>query len=241
MAQELSVVTIKKEIEKQLATPETVSSLLATTFKGFEAPLMKQALMEGMMRGFSFTDFLQKNIYAIKYGNGYNLVTSIDYARKVAMRSGVQGISEPRFTYLPDGKVESCTITVIKTGGGEFSATVFFDEFYRAGKTYQNVYTPGLWDTKPRVMISKVAEMHALRKAFPEEMSKMYVEEEREKEALHIASEDVMDLTPFIKAIESAKTLQELKDVWSNLPGKARVALENKKEEMKAILTTEAV
>ncbi len=31
-------------------------------------------------------------------------------------------------------------------------------------------------------MIAKVAEVHALRKACPEEMSQIYVEEEREKE-----------------------------------------------------------
>src|SRR3954452_3942114 len=95
------LVEIKKEIDKQLANAETVNSLLQTTFKGLQAPVMKRALLEGMMRGFSFTDFLQKNIYAIPYSGSYSLVTSIDYARKIGMRSGVVGKSAP--TYEMDG------------------------------------------------------------------------------------------------------------------------------------------
>ena len=57
---------------------------------------------------------------------------------------------------------------------GDYTATVYFDE-----------YTKGrdLWKSKPRTMIAKVAEMHALRMAFPEQMEKHYVEEEFDAES----------------------------------------------------------
>lgn len=38
-----------------------------------------------------------------------------------------------------------------------------------------------MWRTKPATMIQKVAEVHALRKAFPERLSGMYVEEETDR------------------------------------------------------------
>ena len=170
------VVTINEEINRELVTPEVCRALLATTFKGLEINTMKQALMEGMIRGYSFKDFLQKNIYAVKFGSGYALVTSIDDARKKGAKSGVVGEKKP--VYEMDGnKIISCDKTILKKTGsyiGEYTATVYFEEYYKAGK---NGY-PSLWDSKPRTMIAKVAEMHALRMACPEELSQVYVEEE---------------------------------------------------------------
>ncbi len=171
----LELAKINTEINDQLKDEKVAKALLVTTFKGLEPVVMKQALFEGMMRGFTFKDFLEKNVYAIPFGGKYSLITSIDFARKIAMRSGLAGKSEPRFEYGDDKKIISCTITVKRNADGvvgDYTATVFFSEF----STSKN-----LWTSKPHVMIAKVAEMHALRSAFPEEMAKQYVEEEMEK------------------------------------------------------------
>lgn len=176
-----SLALMNKEIAKELADPAIGRALLATTFKGLSEQSMKQAIFEGVMRGFKFKDFLERNVYAIPFKENYSLVTSIDYARKKAMRAGVVGKSAPSFTYDEDKKVESCTITVKrKVDGevGEWTATVFMDEYHKAGK---NGY-PSLWDSKPRTMLAKVAESHALRMACPEELSQTYTEEEFDKE-----------------------------------------------------------
>lgn len=169
-----SLALVNKEISSELADPNIVKALLATTFKSFDQELMRKAIFEGVIRGFSFKNFLQKDVYAIKYGSAYNLVTSIDFARKIGMRSGVVGVGAP--TYEMDRQqIVSCTITVKRRVGqdiGEFTATVYFDEF----STKAN-----LWLSKPRVMIAKVAEMHALRKACPEQLAKAYTEEEFDK------------------------------------------------------------
>lgn len=169
------VAAAKNEITRQLADPETLGSLLATTFKGLNQNVVKRAILEGMIRGFTFKDFLEKNIYAVPFGEGYALVTSIDHARKLGMRSGVIGKSAPTFE-MDGSTIVSCSITVkreVHGKVGEWTATVYFDEY----NTKRN-----LWVTKPRTMIAKVAEMHALRMACPEVLSQSYTEEELQKE-----------------------------------------------------------
>ncbi len=173
------VALITKEIRSQLASPEIVKALMATTFKGLSEPVARQALFDGMLQGFTFQNFLIKDIYAIPFASGYSLITSIGYARKIGMRSGVVGVSKAEYEYDDNGKIIDCTITVKRKIGtyiGEFTATVDFKE-YNTGKNQ--------WVTKPKTMIAKVAEMHALRKACPEEMSRLYSEEEMEKEVIN--------------------------------------------------------
>jgi len=174
---------ITKEINSELEKVEIQKVLLSTTFKGLSLGLMKTAMFEGMTRGFSFKDFLEKNIYAIPFNDrktnilGYSLITSIDYARKIGMRSGIVGKSEPIYEEKDD-KVVSCTVTVKKKVGdyiGDYTAKVYFAEY----NTSRN-----LWISKPRTMIAKVAEMHALRSACPEEISQLYIEEEMQKEVI---------------------------------------------------------
>jgi len=181
MSKTSQIEVINQEINRQLANAEVGRALLATTFKGLTAVTMKQAIMEGMIRGFRFEDFLKKNVYAIPFRDrqnnrdSYSLITSIDYARKIGAKSGIVGKDAPK--YEMDGKhIVSCSVTVHKKTGnyiGDFTAEVYFDEF-DTGKN--------LWVSKPRVMIAKVAEMHALRSACPEELSQLYAEEELESE-----------------------------------------------------------
>lgn len=174
------------ELNRELSDPKVMGALLATTFKGLDATKAKQAMLEGMIRGYKFKDFLVKNIYAVKFGDGYALVTSIDDARKRGMKNGVVGKSAPIYTYKEDKTVDSCEITIKRQVNGmigEFTALVYFDEYYKEGKTWNGKYTPSMWDNKPRTMIAKVAEMHALRMACPEDLSQIYVEEEFELEA----------------------------------------------------------
>lgn len=234
MENQAKVALINEEINKELSSKEVISALIETTFKDFDTLTMKKAIMEGMLRGFKFTDFLEKNVYAIPFKDNrtgkinYSLVTSIDNARKTAMRSGLAGKSEPRYVEK-DNKIESCTITVKRNVGGvigDYTATVYFKEY----DTKRN-----LWVSKPYTMIAKVAEMHALRSAFPEEMAKNYVEEEIERE--HIQIEEVVDYTEYETKMKNAKTLDELKSAFASAPAKAKVQLKGLKDELKKALT----
>lgn len=223
------LLAIQQEINKQVANKETFTALIQTTFKGLTQENVKKAMFEGMIRGLTLKDFFEKNVYAIPFGSaGYSLVTSIDYARKIGARSGVVGVEEAKYEYTADGGPLSCSVTVKKKTGdhiGDYKALVFFKEYYKAGK---NGY-PSLWDSKPLTMIAKVAEMHALRKACPEELSQSYVEEEMEKEV----EKTVFDPKPYQVKLESANSMEELKQVWSSLPLEAKQALETVKSELK--------
>lgn len=214
---------IKKEVAARLADKDTLNTLIATTFKGLNANVVPRAIMEGMMRGFSFKDFLEKNIYAIPFKDGYSLVTSIDYARKTGMRSGIIGKTAPHFVEA-DGKIVSCEVTVkrlVEGVTGEYSALVFFNE-YNTGRN--------LWATKPHTMIAKVAEMHALRMACPEELSQSYIEEEVQQTPIEA---EAIDVTDYKTKLEATTNLDELKAVWSSLPGEAKKVLGELKDQLK--------
>lgn len=227
---------IQSDVTKELANKETMQTLIATTFKGLKAEQIKPAMVEGMLRGFTFQDFLEKNVYAIPYGEKYSLVTSIDYARKVGMRSGVVGKSAPEYEEK-DGKIISCSVTVKRKVGtdiGDFSAKVYFSE-YTTGRN--------LWTSKPRTMIAKVAEMHALRMACPEELSQMYtVEEMGEAKVVPIETKksapklEPIDIQTYGSKLELCKTLDELKKVWSATPAEAKTQLVELKNIIKAKL-----
>lgn len=218
---ESSLIKIQEEVTTELANPEVVKSLVESTFKGLSPESMKKAIVEGMIRGYKFKDFLERNIYAIPYGSNYSLVTSIDHARKIGMRSGVIEKSEPVFEMTEEGKVFSCMVTIKRRVGediGSFTAKVFFDEY----STNQN-----LWVKKPRTMIAKVAEMHALRMACPEELSQTYTEDELgdAKPSSPAVSKEV-SAEEYKAKLTEAKNLDELKAAWAKLPAEAKLNAE---------------
>ncbi len=216
-----AIVRINEEVANALADPKAVDTLLGTTFKGLSRPLMEQAMIEGMVRGFKLKDFFQKHVYAIPFKDwktsveGYSLVTGIDYARGIGMANGVIGKAAPVFDDK-DGKPFTCTVTIkrrIKDDVGDFTATVYFDE-YSTGKN--------LWEKKPRTMIAKVAEMHALRMACPDNLAQAYVEEEMERGDRPKADVVIPDKAPYLKKMENAPTLAELGKVWASIPAELK-------------------
>lgn len=231
---EVRVIAIKEEINRQLGDADTLKSLLDTTFKGLEATVMKRALMEGMLRGFTFTEFLTGDVYAIPFGQGYSLVTSIDRSRKIGARSGIVGVEKPVYEVAADGKIAACSMTVKKRFAdgyvGDFTAEVDFKE-YSTGKN--------LWSSKPKTMISKVAEMHALRKACPEELANSYVEEEMQSSSSPVPAPTI-DLDAFRSQIRDCKTKEELERVWADIPGPAKIELKIDMEEIKAMIISES-
>jgi hypothetical protein len=230
---------IKAEINKQLGDADTFKSLLNTVFKTKNGPMdpgvVKSGVLEWVLRGGEFTDFLSKDVYIIPYGDSYSLVTSIDYSRKIGAKSGIVGVDAPVYA-MNQGKIDTCSVTVKKKIGdyvGEFTALVFFNE-YTTGKN--------LWTSKPRTMIAKVAEMSALRKACPEELAKAYGEEELEKEKqepVKAVALDVEALKAHEQALLEEKDLESLDRYWADLPGEFRPKLKNIYEGQRAILVQE--
>lgn len=224
----MNLEVINQEINTQLSNEKVSKALLATTFKGLDQVNMKKAMMEGMMRGYTFKDFLEKNIYAIPFKDGYSLISSIDHARKIAMRSGLAGKSEPKYVEDEKGNIVSCTVTVKRNVNGvigDYTATVYFKE-YTTGRN--------LWTTKPRTMIAKVAEMHALRSAFPEEMAQQYVEEEMESEKIRYEPKKVepVKVDGAKEKLQACKSLDELRKVFKGLTIEEKSELESFAKEL---------
>jgi phage recombination protein Bet len=138
-------------------------------------------------------DPLMKQIYAVKRGGSMAIQTGIDGFRLIAERTGNYAPGrEPSFAYDADGKIVAATAYIKKmTPDGtwhEVAATARFEEYCPGGQ---------FWQKMPHVMIAKVAEALALRRAFPMELSGVYSTEEMTQADLEqVAAEKFKKLTP---------------------------------------------
>lgn len=134
-------------------------------------------------------DPLAKQIGVMKFGGSYVVFTTIDGYRAIAEQTGqYAGQDAPVFTWPADPEFtsakkripDSATVTVYKLINGQrypFSATVYWEE-YDGGRNN--------WVSMPRTMLAKVAESHALRKAFPSVTSGSYTPEELDQGAVEV-------------------------------------------------------
>jgi phage recombination protein Bet len=119
-------------------------------------------------------DILQKQIYAVERGGATTIQTSIDGFRLIAERTGKYAPGkESTFEYDSKGELVKATSFIKKqTEDGiwhEVSVSAFMKEF--------NANSP-FWKKMPHVMLSKVAEAAALRRAFPDTLGGLYTSEE---------------------------------------------------------------
>lgn len=133
-------------------------------------------------------DPLLKQLYFIKYKgkdgrpDKVSYVTSIDGYRIIAHRTGLfDGVDEPEYKHN-NGQLYSCTVRVYRKGSSHaFAATVKFTEY---DTKFNN------WRTMPETMIAKVAEAHALRKAFPQDLSGIYTTDEMDQANVQNAKQE---------------------------------------------------
>ncbi len=244
MTNQLLVPQINRDIAKTMGDPETKMALIQTVFKGLGEPAMRQAMLEAYLRGFELKDFLNKDVYAIPFKSGYSLITSIDYMRKIAAQNGSAGINEPVYEDDQNGRPKTCSVTVKRIVKGEV--------FEYTAKVYLGEYDTGsnpLWKTKPRTMLAKVAEMHAMRKAFPEELSKAYIEEETQQ-TIHVDAtvREVIDYVAIQSTFDSCETEESLKSAFLSLSKAAKadasvisMAKERKQTILAGIIPTETI
>lgn len=128
-------------------------------------------------------DPMAKQIYFQKRWNKrankheMTIITGIDGYRLIADRTGkYAGNDDPVFD--DEDSPRKATVTVYKIVGGircPFTASARWDQFY-----------PGdeqgfMWRKMPNHMLGKCAEAIALRKAFPNELSGLYIKEEMDQ------------------------------------------------------------
>ena len=155
-------------------------------------------------------DPLAKQIYFVKRQGKGVVQVGIDGLRLIADRTGLYaGSDDAQFSgNTSGGYPDAAKVTVYKMVQGQrcaFSATARWDEYYPGdSQGFQ-------WKRMPHAMLAKCSEALALRKAFPADMSGLYVHEEMDQagrnETPTVATvEPVLDGQDLIQAAREAFT-----------------------------------
>ena len=128
-------------------------------------------------------DPLAKQIYAVMRKGKMAIQTGIDGFRVVADRTGkYAGVDEPTFELAENGDYPiSATAVVYKMVGGQrcpFSGTARWSEYCQYTKEGN---LTSFWERMPFGQLAKCAEALALRKAFPNDLSGIYTNEEMQQ------------------------------------------------------------
>lgn len=158
-------------------------------------------------------DPLTNQIYAVyRWDNRFGrermtIQTGIDGMRLVAERSGKYA-GQDDVKYLPEDEADpqptKATVSVYKQIKGTrvaFTASARWLEYVQTTKDGKPM---GLWTKMPYLMLGKCAEALALRKAFPNELSGIYSEDEMTQADKPLA--DLPTPTPVKKVVEKIDT-----------------------------------
>lgn len=131
-------------------------------------------------------DPLMNQIYAVKMGGKLSIQTSIDGLRLLAERSGNYSPGEDvHYEYNDEGQIVYAKCTVKKrTDDGTWhniTARAYWKEYAKEGAGGR------FWKQLPHLMIAKCAEALALRKAFPQDLSGLYIKEEMDQASKDVA------------------------------------------------------
>ncbi len=146
----------------------TVKTVLAPDLSDDELKLF------AMVAARSGLDPFAKQVYAVKRQGRVTFQTGIDGYRSIAARTGLyDGQDEPEFGPVcncgdkrPEGHPEFATVRVYRKGVARpIGATAYWHEY--KPEPGQSGKQDAMWVRMPRVMLAKVAEALALRKAFP--------------------------------------------------------------------------
>lgn len=139
--------------------------------------------------------------------------TTIDGYRAIGNRSGTCAGVKTVFHYAPDGSVEGAT-TIIK----KVLASGVVAEFEGYAKMSEYIPTEKMafmYKQKPHVMIGKCSEALAWRRAYPEDMSGIYVEEELMMTDAPVAM--VFDDVQVIEMLQKCENLEQYKVIQNDI------------------------
>jgi phage recombination protein Bet len=143
-------------------------------------------------------DPFAKQIYSIKRQGKMVTQIGIDGARLVAQRTGRYAGQDGPYWCGEDGVWKDVWLTKdIKPRAAKVSVYLCGIERGTPGVAHWDEYAPyfngklaDMWTKMPALMLAKCAEMLALRKAFPQELSGLYCAEEMAQ------ADNVVDVTP---------------------------------------------
>ena len=180
--------------EVAVPTQKTITSKTVAGFNRPQIDLIKRTVAKGAsddelklflhIANKTGLDPFARQIYSVKRWDsntgGYIMTTQtgIDGYRLIAERTGNYAPGK-NTVYEYDGDKLLCATSFIQKKVGdvwfEVAATARYDEYVQLKKDGTPMH---MWSTKPHIMLAKCAEGLALRRAFPAELSGVYVENE---------------------------------------------------------------
>ncbi|MBL8030347.1 MAG: phage recombination protein Bet [Candidatus Doudnabacteria bacterium] len=169
----------KKDLSppKKTLTQQQLELIRNTVAKGATPDELKLFLIVANRAGL---DPFTRQIHFVKRGGRATVQTGIDGYRAIAERSGsLAGIEDALYDAEDQVHPNKATVTVYRMVSGQrvpFSASARWDEYVpQSGQDF-------MWRKMPYFMLGKVAEALALRKAFPNDLSGLYIHEEMQRD-----------------------------------------------------------
>jgi phage recombination protein Bet len=174
---------------KQPYSQEQIELIKNTVAKGATNDELKLFFVIAARTGL---DVFTKQIHFVKRGGQGTIQTGIDGYRAIAERTKtLAGIDDAEYDSEDQAHPKKASVTVYRLIEGQkvsFSASARWDEYVpQAGQDF-------MWKKMPYLMLGKVAEALALRKAFPNDLSGLYTHEEMEQ----AGSEGIPQSTPSV-------------------------------------------
>jgi phage recombination protein Bet len=189
------------------------------TSSGEKMVLAPRAIVEAFAQTVQRTqlDPIARQIYCIERGGKYSISVGIDGARLVAQRSGEYAGQRP-IEWTADGESwldvwlskeppAAARAGVMRQG---FSEPLYAVATWDSYAPYYNGKLGQVWSQHGSLMLGKCAEMLALRKAFPMELSGLYVAEEMDTATAATAVIASRDWLADLKPIEDKAELRKL-------------------------------
>lgn len=201
---------------------------LATASRGDLAFFLHQAQRTGL-------DPFARQIYMIERGGRFNIQTSIDGFRIIAQRSGEYAGQAGPFWCGEDGDWKDVWLKSTPPFAARVGVyrTNWNEPLWAVAKWDSYAQQSPIWKKMPDLMLAKCAEALALRKAFPNDLSGIYtddemnqadsvvVEEKPKPKKVEIAQQTepektipATDWAEIIIELEGSKTKESLKKLW---------------------------
>lgn len=227
--------TVQQSTQLQNTFTQDKVALIKATVAKDATDLELQFFVEQCKR--TGLDPITRQIYFIKNPKDgkVQIQTSIDGFRLVAERSGLyEGQTAPQWcgddgkwvdVWLKKTPPAACKVGVFKKGFREaLVAVAIFDEYCQ--RNYKGELS-FMWAKMPGLMIAKVAESLALRKAFPNDLSGLYTQEEmaqaepaqKEIKNVVVKSAPVQQQQQTPQAVDPVPFENTLPPVFSDGPG----------------------